>query len=113
MTPLHTDIFFLILTDSAVYFKPWIAGYNPRKAGQTGFIGLDRTLCNHYTIHSCRASSSIDVSFMTSKICSLASRGAHHESPHPAEIDLGTGISLPGTFFSPHTFSIAMASAVV
>lgn len=35
------------------------------------------------------------------------------ESPHPAEIALGTGISLPGTFLSLHTFSIAIASDVV
>ena len=44
---------------------------------------------------------------------SLHSSGAHQESPHPAEILLGTGIIRPCAPTFLHSFSIAIASAVV
>lgn len=66
-----------------------------------------------YTIHSCMASSSIPVSFITAAIFSLSSSGAHQARPQPAEISLGTGMILPGVPRSLQTFSIAIASAVV
>ena len=47
------------------------------------------------------------------KTDSLHSSGAHQESPHPAEILLGTGIIRPCAPTFLHSFSIAIASAVV
>src|SRR5699024_8134253 len=67
----------------------------------------------YHTIHSCMASSSIPVSFITAAIFSLSSSGAHQARPQPAEISLGTGMILPGVPRSLQTFSIAIASAVV
>ena len=48
-------------------------------------------------MHSWSSSLSIPFSCITCLICSTASSGAAQASPQPAEITLGTGISLPGT----------------
>jgi len=66
-----------------------------------------------YTMHSCMSSSLIPTLFNTSFTTSLSSRPAHHASPQPAEIVLGTGISLPGAPYCLQAFSAAIASDVV
>ena len=66
-----------------------------------------------YTIHSCIACSSTPTARRISCSCSRSESSAHQASPQPAEICLGTGISLPGAFWVLQAFSIAMASAVV
>ena len=45
----------------------------------------------------CSSSCSIPVCSINPTICALFSSPAHHASPQPAEIILGTGINLPGT----------------
>lgn len=49
---------------------------------------------------------------MTSKSAARCSGGAHHESPHPAEIAEGTGIMRPGKLFSVANSSNVMAAWV-
>ena len=66
-----------------------------------------------YTMHSCISSSSMPALRIIETICSLSSRAAHHDRPHPAEMALGTGMILPGALYSLQAFSIAIASAVV
>lgn len=65
------------------------------------------------SIHSCTSSCSIFRSSRTCRIFSLSSRAAHQAMPQPADMLLGTGISLPGALCSRQAFSIAIASAVV
>ena len=61
----------------------------------------------------CIACSLSPASLRTSLILSSFSGAEHQASPQPAEITLGTGIILPGTFFSSHKLSIFMASVVL
>ena len=63
-------------------------------------------------MHSCISSSLIPTLLSTSLISSLSPSPAHHASPQPAEIVLGTGMSRPGTAFALHAFSMAIASVV-
>lgn len=65
------------------------------------------------TMHSCISSSSMPTLSITALSFSLLSGPAHHASPHPAEIALGTGISRPSACIFLHACSIAIASAVV
>ena len=80
--------------------------FNPR-------LIISRRSSHSYTIHSCIACSSTPIARRTSCSCSRSESSAHQASPQPAEICLGTGISLPGAFRDLQAFSIAMASAVV
>ena len=66
-----------------------------------------------YTMHSWISSCLRPTFSRTPTSVSLSDSSAHHASPQPDEITLGTGISLPGAFSSLHAFSIAIASAVV
>lgn len=59
------------------------------------------------------ASASIPAFSIAWLTASRSASSEHQDSPHPADKDLGTGINLPGTPFSLHIFSMAIASAVV
>ena len=83
------------------------------KKHRTRILIMKIRVLSSYTMQSWSSSCSIPIRSIIPITASLSSGSAHQASPHPAEIALGTGISLPFTSCSLQAFSIAIASAVV